>query len=208
VRIQFEVGGCPLHDGHGTTLAAGGAFDFHAAAIPAKHRVDEDARDRTQQAAIVGEPGAQGVGHGEDKLSQADARNHVSQKVERGGSHPTTHARGAERTRPATERDQMPLLAALAGDQGEASLKEPTAQVVLQLGADEFGQRRAREALLGGGEEGLQVLTDDFVQGALLGPATLVPGRTASWPDGIWRFGEGRGGTSGHPPWVSANRAR
>jgi hypothetical protein len=31
------------------------------------------------------------------------------------------------------------------------------AQVVPRLGADEVGQRRAREALLGGGEEGLQI---------------------------------------------------
>jgi hypothetical protein len=38
----------------------------------------------------------------------------------------------------------MPLLAAFAGDQGEASLQEPTARVVLQLGADEVGQQRER----------------------------------------------------------------
>ncbi len=42
VWIQFEVGGRPLHDGHGAALAMVGAFDFHAAAIPSKHRVDED----------------------------------------------------------------------------------------------------------------------------------------------------------------------
>jgi hypothetical protein len=109
----------------------------------------------------------------------------MESKVEGDGGHPTAHTRRAERARAAAERDQMPLLAALAGDQGEASLQESTAQVVLQLGADEVGQRRAREALLGGGEEGLQILADDFVQGALLGTATLVPGRTAPRPDGI-----------------------
>jgi hypothetical protein len=59
----------------------------------------------------------------------------VSQQAERGGGHPTANARRAERARPATERDQMPLLEALAGDQGEASLKESTFQVVQQLSA-------------------------------------------------------------------------
>ena len=49
-----------------------------------------------------GESRAQVVGHGEDKLSQANARNHVRQQVERGGCHPTAHARGAERARQPT----------------------------------------------------------------------------------------------------------
>lgn len=67
VWIQFEVSGNPLYDGDGTALATAGTFDFHAPAVPAEDRVDEDARDRPQQAAIVREPGAQGVRHGKDK---------------------------------------------------------------------------------------------------------------------------------------------
>jgi len=79
-----------------------------------------------------GESRAQGVGHGEDKLSQANARDHVRQQVERGGCHPTAHARGAERARAATERDQVPIATVPASDQSEASLKEPAANADFQ----------------------------------------------------------------------------
>jgi hypothetical protein len=92
--FELEVGGRPLHDGHGAALAAGRAFELHAAAVPPEDGVDEDARDRAQQAAIVRESRAQGVGYCEDELSEPDGGNHVSEQVEGGRGHATTHARG------------------------------------------------------------------------------------------------------------------
>jgi hypothetical protein len=50
VWIELEVGGNPLHDGRGTALAAGRAFDLHAAAVPPEDGIDEDARDRHRRA--------------------------------------------------------------------------------------------------------------------------------------------------------------
>ena len=73
--------------------------------------------------AIVGESRSQGVSDGEDRLSEPDARNHVREQVERDGGHPTTHARGTERARVATERDQVAVATVPARDQSETSLQ-------------------------------------------------------------------------------------
>ena len=85
--IELEVGGNPLHDGHGTALAAGRAFELHAAAVPAEDGIDEDARDRAQQAAIVGESRAQGVRNGEDELSEPDGGNDGGMNRRNGNRH-------------------------------------------------------------------------------------------------------------------------
>ena len=148
----------------------------------------------------------------------------VVQKIQRGCNHSSAHTAGAKRSRAATERDQPPLRTVLARDQGEASLQEPTIDILLQLGADETGQRRAGESLLGRGvvawgagelrsprtiagghgnpprvpiSDALQILAHHSVQRALFGlPAGIdeAPGARACDP--------GTHHGRGHLPWT------
>jgi len=48
MRVQFQVGACPLHDGHGSAATPDGSLDLHAAVVPTQNRVDEDAADRPE----------------------------------------------------------------------------------------------------------------------------------------------------------------
>ena len=72
VRMKFEVGGSSLHDGHGAAATSSSPLDFHAAAIPTQNRIDEDSRHRAEEGTVIRQSRAQGVGHCENELSQAD----------------------------------------------------------------------------------------------------------------------------------------
>lgn len=67
----------------------------YAAPVATQNRLDEDGADRPQRWTVVREPRALRMWHGQDKLTEADARNDVLQKIERRCGHASANARGA-----------------------------------------------------------------------------------------------------------------
>src|SRR6266508_4495224 len=127
VRVELEVGGCPLHHEDGTALAVARiALASEPALVEPEHRAHEDPSDVREQVAVVGEPLPQLVREREHPLPKWNVRQNVIEQVARGLRHPAAETRRAEPTRFAAESDDTALGAALAGEDREASAEQAT----------------------------------------------------------------------------------
>ena len=70
VRIEAQIRAHALHDRECTALTTSHAALTELPRVPTEHRVDEDAPDRTEERAIVGEAGSELERHRQHELPE------------------------------------------------------------------------------------------------------------------------------------------
>jgi len=131
-----------------------------------EHRIDEGARDLTEQVWIRREVQTQRNGHGKHPLPRRHIRDHTVHEVGRELGHPPSSARRAEPARLARERDEQVERAARTAHPTEAVRDVTTGDDGAQLALDVRGQRTSAMFVRVPYEEGLEVRPQDPVHHA------------------------------------------
>lgn len=176
-NLQSERGAEPLHEVHSARVGARrsqrivvGAVLEPAllpcvASVRGRDRATERPCDGPAQIRIARHSEPQCRRHGEDPLPDRNEQKHAADEIRREFGHSASAARGKERAALAREGDETIGRAMGAVDAAEAvrgvAAREEAAQLVLDVAR----QAPAAVLVLEPGEERLQVLADERVQG-------------------------------------------
>jgi hypothetical protein len=190
--VEPQVGGHSLHRRDAARPGAALALSQRTARVEPLQRVLEDADERAEQGAVLGEGEPPGEGEREHPLAQRgllgqDALHEVGGR----GVHPSAQAGGAEASSLAAERHDPALAAGRAAEPGKASpAEQPAAAIRLEFLARVLGEPRRERTVADRAVEGLEVVAHDLVERGGVGAVALV---------GANAGGRGGGG-HGRPP--------
>jgi hypothetical protein len=139
VRIESQVGRCPLHGGDRAALGSGTTVP-PASGVERQHRLHDHAREPAQQCSVLGQPPPPWEREGQHPLAKPALRRQYPLHQVRGRRvHPPTRARRTEATALTTERHQPPLPAVLAFQARKTAAEQAAIEVSLQLLAGVLG---------------------------------------------------------------------
>ena len=139
--VQIERTAKTLDEGDDAGARAAAGREPRAAGEIGLDGVDDDRKTAAERVGPAGEEQAQWPGEAENPLTDGHFRNDVVDQVRRRLDHPPRAAGGAEPATFTGKGNEVLMTAAVALHPHKAVFEPPTAQVVLELGQYEAGQR-------------------------------------------------------------------
>ncbi len=181
VEVGVEAGAEAVQEGDG---AEGGIGRGVGGGVPQRSpdEPEQDGEDASDQDRIAGEEGAEPFGEGEHPLAHGHVGDHVIAQVGCDFGHAAGGAGGADAAALAAEGEESLLSAGVTAQAGEAVGEDSAGEVAAEVVLDP-GWNAAAVRLLRLGEEGLEVVLDDGVEGRFGGSAAAIDrrGREGGW---------------------------